>query len=79
MKKNCYKGHSFFNPINYLLLNTCYMRIFTFLIITLFLTNFVSAQEKGHVSGKIIDKTNAEELIGVSVLVEGSQIGRDRN
>ncbi|MBK6373608.1 MAG: hypothetical protein IPF67_10620 [Saprospiraceae bacterium] len=47
------------------------MRIFTFLIITLFLTNFVSAQEKGHISGKILDKTNAEELIGVSIMVEG--------
>ena len=54
------------------------MRIFTFLIITLFLTNFVSAQEKGHISGKILDKTNAEELIGVSIMVEGSQTGTDR-
>ena len=53
----------------------CLMRIFTFLIITLFLTNFVSAQEKGHISGKILDKTNAEELIGVSIMVEGSQTG----
>jgi TonB-dependent receptor len=40
------------------------------------LTAFIAmAQDKGKISGKILDKKTGEELIGVSVQIEGTSIG----
>ena len=43
-------------------------------IISLFVST-VFAQDKGTISGKVIDKKTAEELIGVSLQIEGTNIG----
>lgn len=45
--------------------------LFTISILTL----SVFAQEKGKIAGKIIDKKTGEELIGVSIQIEGTSIG----
>ncbi len=46
-----------------------------FLLFISFLAVGASAQDKGKISGKVIDKKTGEELIGVSVQIEGTSIG----
>lgn len=46
-----------------------------FLLFISFLTVAASAQDKGKIVGKITDKKTGEELIGVSVQIEGTNIG----
>ncbi len=49
-------------------------KIYTF-IFTLFIYLNVSAQETGSISGRVIDKKDNSELIGVTVLVKGTSYG----
>lgn len=48
---------------------------YLFLWIASMLVFSASAQDKGKIAGKIIDKKTGEELIGVSVQIEGTSIG----
>jgi hypothetical protein len=46
-----------------------------FLLLVSFAAVVANAQDKGKITGKIIDKKTGEELIGVSVQIEGTSIG----
>jgi outer membrane receptor protein involved in Fe transport len=48
---------------------------YLFLLILSVLSLVASAQDKGRIAGKIIDRKTGEELIGVSVQIEGTSIG----
>ena len=53
-----------------------YSKVLLLFIVTAFITfSSINAQEKGSISGKIIDGSNNDILIGANVLVTGTSIG----
>jgi len=51
------------------------MRISTLLVLLLFLSFSIQAQNTGNITGTVKDKLTQEALIGVSIKLEGSEIG----
>ncbi|TAE87770.1 MAG: TonB-dependent receptor, partial [Bacteroidetes bacterium] len=45
------------------------------LSLALILTSYAAVAQTGKIAGKVIDKKNGEELIGVSLQIEGTNIG----
>jgi hypothetical protein len=54
---------------------TSILGIFTFLILQLIFSTQIYSQGLGTITGKVIDKNSQEELIGATILLEGTTLG----
>lgn len=54
---------------------TSILGIFTFLILQLIFSTQIYSQGLGTITGKVIDKNSQEELVGATILLEGTTLG----